>query len=149
MKRMHLHVGVSDLDRSVAFYTALFGASPTVHHADYAKWMLDDPRVNFAISQGHCAATGIEHVGIQAETEGELVALTQQLTAADEPTRAEAESRCCYAASSKTWTRDPDGVIWETFHTMDQIHTYGTRPDFTPLTAPATLPEPATSPCCG
>jgi catechol 2,3-dioxygenase-like lactoylglutathione lyase family enzyme len=145
MKRMHLHVGVTDLDRSIAFYSTLFGAAPTVRHPDYAKWMLEDPRVNFAISQGHTAGTGIEHVGIQVDSDAELAVLAERLAAADEPAQAEPESRCCYAASSKTWTRDPDGVIWETFHTMDQIRTYGTRPDFTPA-APA---EAAAPPCCG
>jgi hypothetical protein len=127
MKRLHVHVGVTDLTQSIAFYSALFGSPPTLVKPDYAKWMLDDPRVNFAISHGH-AAPGIEHLGIQAETPDELAELTARITAADRPVLAEAETTCCYAKSEKSWTSDPQGVVWEAFHTMEQARTYGSSP---------------------
>lgn len=117
MKRMHVHVGVSDLDRSIAFYSTLFGAEPRVLKTDYAKWMLDDPRVNFAISAGRHAAQGIEHLGIQAEDAGELTEVYGRLKAADRPVLEEGRTTCCYARSEKSWIADPDGVVWEAFFT--------------------------------
>lgn len=131
MKRMHMHVGVSDMEQSIAFYSALFGAQPTVSEGDYAKWMLDDPRLNFAISVGHCEKTGVEHVGIQVDTADELAAMRDRLQAAEAVTTIEeGDTHCCYARSEKTWAVDPQDVIWETFHSMAQARTYGTRPDF-------------------
>jgi hypothetical protein len=144
MKRLHVHVGVTDLTQSIAFYSALFGSPPTLVRDDYAKWMLDDPRVNFAISHGH-AAPGIEHLGIQAETPDELAEITARITAADRPVLAEGETTCCYAKSEKSWTSDPQGVVWEAFHTMEQARTYGSSPALDVLAAMA----PATkSGCC-
>ena len=139
MKRLHVHVGVTDLAHSIAFYTNLFGSEPTLVRDDYAKWMLDDPRVNFAISHGH-AATGIEHRGIQAETPEELAEVTARLNKADAPLLAEGETTCCYARSEKSWTADPQGVVWEAFHTMAEARTYGTSPmlDTLAVMAPAT-----------
>ena len=128
MKRLHLHVGVSDLDGSIAFYSTLFGAAPTTQKADYAKWMLDDPRVNFAISSGHHAARGIEHLGIQAESTEELSEVYGRLKAADRPVLEEGQTTCCYAKSEKSWVADPDGVVWEAFFTNGEATTYGDSP---------------------
>lgn len=127
MKRMHLHVGVSDLDTSVAFYTGLFGAEPTVTKPDYAKWMLDDPRVNFAISSADHTAKGIEHIGIQAETPDELTEVYARLHAAGRPVLEEGATTCCYAMSDKSWVTDPDGVVWEAFLTNGESTIYGDK----------------------
>ncbi len=145
MKRLHVHVGVTDLDQSIAFYSALFGSPPSLVRDDYAKWMLDDPRVNFAISHGH-AAPGIEHLGIQAESPEELAEVTARISAADRPVLAEGETTCCYAKSEKSWTSDPQGVVWEAFHTMEQARTYGSSPALDALATMA--PAPGTSGCC-
>src|SRR5437870_5433897 len=117
MKRLHVHVGVNDLDQSVGFYSALFAAEPVVLKDDYAKWMLDDPRVNFAISSGKHARKGIEHLGIQAESTTELSEVYDRLRAADRPVLEEGATTCCYAKSEKGWIADPDGVVWEAFYT--------------------------------
>jgi catechol 2,3-dioxygenase-like lactoylglutathione lyase family enzyme len=127
MKRMHLHVSVTDIDASVAFYSHLFAAEPTVHKADYAKWMLEDPRINFAISHGR-AATGIEHLGIQVEEPAELTEIYDRLAAADRPVLEEGATTCCYAKSEKSWIADPDGIVWEAFLTMDAAAVYGDSP---------------------
>jgi len=124
MKRLHLHVGVSDLGRSIDFYATLFGARPAVVKADYAKWVLDDPRVNFAIST-RAAAPGIDHVGIQAESPTELAEIAGRLKAAGEQTFDQIATTCCYAQSDKTWVHDPSGVRWETFFTFGEAVTYG------------------------
>ncbi|WP_310476035.1 ArsI/CadI family heavy metal resistance metalloenzyme [Sandarakinorhabdus sp.] len=147
MKRLHVHVGVTDLAQSIAFYSCLFGAAPTMQRDDYAKWMLDDPRVNFAISHGH-ATTGIEHLGIQAETPEELAEVTARLTAAAQPVLAEGETTCCYARSEKSWTTDPQGVVWEAFHTMAQARTYGSSPALDMLAAMAPAAPAAGGGCC-
>jgi len=124
MKRMHLHVSVPDLARSIDFYATLFGAPPSVVKPDYAKWSLDDPRVNFAISQ-RGAAVGIDHVGMQVETAAELDELAGRLKAAGARTFDETATTCCYARSDKSWVRDPAGVRWETFFTFGEATTYG------------------------
>src|SRR5947207_12944240 len=120
MKRFHVHVTVDDLEQSVRFYSTLFAAEPTVIKDDYAKWMLDDPRVNFAISaiKGHGA--GISHLGIQAEDESELAEVYDRLARAERPTIEEKGTTCCYAQSDKQWIADPQGVAWETFFTYGQ-----------------------------
>jgi len=128
MKRMHIHVGVTDLEQSVRFYSTLFAAEPAVLQADYAKWMLEDPRVNFAISSDGHARTGVDHIGIQAENAGELREVFARLEAADGPTLEEGETTCCYAKSEKSWIADPDGVVWETFLTTGQSTVYGGSP---------------------
>jgi len=128
MKRMHVHVGVADLDQSIRFYTTLFAAEPTVVKDDYAKWMLDDPRVNFAISAGQHAAKGIEHLGIQAENTDELGEVYGRLKAADRPVLEEGATTCCYAKSEKSWIADPDGVVWEVFFTNGEATVYGDSP---------------------
>lgn len=133
MKRFHLHVGVTDLDASIAFYTHLFGAAPAVVKPDYAKWMLEDPRINFAISMREGAAKGIEHVGLQVEDEGELAEVYARLKAADRPVLEEGATTCCYAKSEKSWISDPDGVVWEAFLTNGGSTTYGGSPDLEQL----------------
>jgi len=127
MKRMHLHVGVADLDASISFYTGLFGTEPTVAKADYAKWMLEDPRVNFAISSKHDAVKGIEHIGIQSETPEELGEVYARLEAAGRPVLEEGATTCCYAKSEKSWITDPDGVVWEAFLTNGEATVYGDK----------------------
>jgi len=128
MKRLHVHIGVSDLDQSVRFYSTLFATEPTVVKNDYAKWMLDDPRVNFAISAGRHAAKGIEHLGIQAESPDELSEVYGNLRAADRPVLEEGHTTCCYAKSEKSWIADPDGVVWEAFFTNGEATVYGDSP---------------------
>jgi len=129
MKRFHMHVAVENLDENVRFYSTLFGAGPTVHKPDYAKWMLDDPRVNFAIST-RIGETGLDHVGIQAENEGELEDVRARLARADQAYVTQKDAACCYAKSNKYWVEDPQGLAWETWHTLEAIPTYGsgTRP---------------------
>lgn len=157
MKRLHVHVGVNDLDRSIGFYATLFGAQPTVRKPDYAKWMLDDPRVNFAISSGHHAAGGIEHLGIQAGDEAELAEVYGRLKAADRPVLEEGATTCCYARSEKSWIADPDGIVWEAFLTNGEATVYGDSPALSALSehasettccAPA-MAAPAAPKCCG
>ena len=117
MKRLHIHVSVEDLEKSVGFYSALFGTKPTKQKADYAKWMLEDPLVNFAIS-ARGAKPGLDHLGIQVDGPNELAGLRQQLQQANMEVLSEGESTCCYAESDKTWVQDPSGIAWEAYHTM-------------------------------
>jgi catechol 2,3-dioxygenase-like lactoylglutathione lyase family enzyme len=125
MKRLHVHVSVDDLATSKAFYSALFGVDPTVEKDDYAKWMVNDPRVNFAISRKADRRPGLNHLGIQAEHEAELDSLYAALGAANIATHTETCARCCYAESDKHWAVDPDGIVWETYRTMGSIAVYG------------------------
>ena len=129
MKRMHIHVGVDNLDASIKFYSTLFDAEPTVKKDDYAKWMLDDPRVNFAISSENHASKGIEHLGIQAESEDELQQVFTRLRKADAPVLEEGQTTCCYAQSEKSWIADPDGIVWEAFYTNGESVIYGDEPE--------------------
>jgi len=124
MKRLHVHVAVHDLKQSIRFYSALFAAQPVVKKDDYAKWMLDDPRVNFAISTRGGKA-GLDHLGIQAENAGELEDLGSRLAQADVAITAQKGASCCYAKSDKYWTIDPQGIAWESFHTLDSVPVYG------------------------
>ena len=124
MKRLHVHIAVSDLDTSIRFYSQLFAADPTVRRPDYAKWMLEDPRVNFALSQ-RGAAPGIQELGIQAETRAELEELYQRLTHVQRPVFEEGATTCCYARSEKSWVADPQGQEWEIFLTSGESTTYG------------------------
>jgi hypothetical protein len=148
MKRFHVHVNVDQLDSSIRFYTTLFGAAPSVLEADYAKWMLDDPRVNFAISQRGRQA-GVDHLGMQAENDAELAAIGTRLHAADAVALTEKGTTCCYARSDKFWAEDPQGVRWETFHTHGSATTYTAAPDESGAACcgPATTSAPAAS--CG
>jgi catechol 2,3-dioxygenase-like lactoylglutathione lyase family enzyme len=150
MKRLHVHVGVEDLGRSIAFYSTLFGAPPAVVKPDYAKWMLDDPRVNFAISSGCHAARGVEHLGIQAEDEGELAQVYGRLKTAGRPVLEEGAVTCCYARSEKSWIADPDGLAWEAFLTHGGATVYGDSPALAALCEAAENPSPSSTPaCCG
>ena len=124
MKRFHVHVSVEDLAQSVRFYSALFSAEPSVLKDDYAKWMLEDPRVNFAISAGS-GEPGISHLGIQAEDEDELAEVYDRLSRAERPVVEEKDTTCCYARSDKQWVADPQGVPWETFFTYGEAAVYG------------------------
>jgi len=124
VKRFHVHVGVADLAQSIRFYSTLFAAPPTVVKPDYAKWMLEDPRVNFAISTGQ-ARNGIEHLGIEAENADELAEVYTRLEAAEGPVLAEGATTCCYHRSEKSWITDADGVVWEAFLTTGEATVYG------------------------
>jgi catechol 2,3-dioxygenase-like lactoylglutathione lyase family enzyme len=124
MKRLHVHVAVHDLEQSIRFYSALFAAQPAVKKDDYAKWMLDDPRVNFAISTRGKKA-GLDHLGIQAENGAELEEIGSRLAQADVAVLPQKDAACCYAKSDKYWTIDPQGIAWESFHTLDSIPMYG------------------------
>lgn len=142
MKRLHVHVGVADLNNSIRFYSTLFGTEPSVTKNDYAKWMLEDPRVNFAISSGN-EHKGIEHLGIQVESQEELVDVYGRLKVADRPVVEEGSTTCCYAKSEKSWISDPDGVVWEAFHTTGDATVYGSNPELAALSANA-----AAETCC-
>jgi catechol 2,3-dioxygenase-like lactoylglutathione lyase family enzyme len=124
MKRLHVHVSVENLDQSVRFYSTLFAAEPSVLKPDYAKWMLEDPRVNFAISKRGGAA-GVQHLGIQAEDAAELAEVYDRLKQAERPIVEQAATTCCYAKSDKQWIADPQGVAWETFLTHGEATVYG------------------------
>jgi catechol 2,3-dioxygenase-like lactoylglutathione lyase family enzyme len=128
MKRLHIHMSVADIPASVKFYTALFAAEPAVIKPDYAKWMLDDPRVNFAIST-HGGKIGLDHLGIQAENAGELQEVYGRLQTAGQPVLEEGETTCCYARSEKSWIADPQGISWETFLTTGTGTVYGADAD--------------------
>jgi len=130
VKRFHIHIGVENLDESIRFYTALFGMEPVKAKPDYAKWLLEDPRVNFAIST-RTKKTGMDHLGIQVEGETELVELRERLKAADRAVVEECETVCCYARSEKSWIRDPAGIPWEAYRTMEDAQLFSTHPDQT------------------
>ena len=142
MKRLHLHVNVPDLAQSIAFYETLFGAKPSVVKDDYAKWMLDDPKVNFAISRRGREA-GLDHVGVQVESRDELAELSGRLKAAGETTLDQTAAACCYAKSDKSWVEDPAGLKGETFFTFGEITDYGAD------AAPVPETVSAGSACCG
>jgi len=152
MKRLHVHVSVDDIGQSVRFYSTLFAAEPSVTKPDYAKWMLDDPRVNFAIST-RGGRTGLDHMGIQVETTGELQEVYGRLQQADRPVLEEGATTCCYATSEKSWIADPQGLAWEAFLTTGESTVYGVDLDLTPITSSACCaPKPelaAQAPCCG
>ncbi|NQV80980.1 MAG: VOC family protein, partial [Alphaproteobacteria bacterium] len=124
MKRLHVNIAVTELDPTVAFYSSLFAAPPTVLKPDYAKWMLDDPRVNFSVST-RASTKGLDHLGIQVESDDELHEVHDRLKTAGGPILELGETVCCYAKSAKTWISDPDGVAWETFFTTGESAVYG------------------------
>ena len=140
MKRFHVHMHVDDLARSIGFYSKLFSAEPTRIEADYAKWMLEDPRVNFAIST-RGAKAGIDHLGFQTDDPAELAAMKASAQAADMALNDEGETTCCYARSEKHWITDPQGVAWEHYHTLGDIPVFNERPV-------AATDEKAASACC-
>jgi catechol 2,3-dioxygenase-like lactoylglutathione lyase family enzyme len=126
MKRFHIHIGVEKLEESIRFYSALLGAEPVKRKADYAKWLLDDPRVNFAISTR--AKNGMDHLGIQVDEEKELTELRDRFKAAGMPIFEEGERVCCYARSEKSWLQDPAGIPWEAYRTMEDAEVFSAHP---------------------
>jgi catechol 2,3-dioxygenase-like lactoylglutathione lyase family enzyme len=150
MKRLHVHVAVDDLEKSIDFYSTLFTAPPSVVKDDYAKWMLDDPRVNFAISSRGARADGVDHLGIQVESDAELRELSARLKAAGETTRDQEATTCCYAQSNKAWVDDPSGIRWETFFTFGDATTYGEDEPKVAQVQPqqSCCPPPAAKPKC-
>jgi catechol 2,3-dioxygenase-like lactoylglutathione lyase family enzyme len=160
MKRFHVNLSVEDLAVSIRFYSALFAAEPVVRKEDYAKWMLDDPRLNFAISQ-RGDKPGVNHLGFQVDSEPELSDMRAQLERADHALVEQKDAACCYAKSDKYWVTDPTGVAWETFHTLGSIPIYGEDTEIAPKTEGCCVPlkegnkaccepqdSPATSACC-
>jgi catechol 2,3-dioxygenase-like lactoylglutathione lyase family enzyme len=124
MKRFHVHVAVDDLEANIRFYSTVFGTEPTVRKPDYAKWMVEDPRVNFAISQ-RGAKAGVDHLGFQVDTDDELQALRQQVAKAEIAALDQPDAECCYARSDKYWVTDPQGIAWETYRTLGEAEIYG------------------------
>lgn len=147
MKRVHIHVSVKDLDKSIRFYETLFGAAPSVVKDEYAKWMLDDPAVNFAISQT-AAKPGVDHIGIQTGAAEELADIAKRLKTAGAQTFDQEQTSCCYAVSDKTWVEDPSGVRWETFFTHGASTIYGDDEARIALNAMKDK-EATVSACCG
>jgi lactoylglutathione lyase len=159
MKRFHVHAHVEDLQASIAFYSKLFGAQPTRVESDYAKWMLEDPRINFAVST-RGSKPGVDHLGFQTDTEEELVELKARAQAADMALHDQGATSCCYARSDKHWITDPQGIAWEHFHTLADIPVFSDEADATaspaaqasaccaPSGRPVGIPVKAGSPCC-
>ncbi|HKN14732.1 MAG TPA: ArsI/CadI family heavy metal resistance metalloenzyme [Candidatus Binatus sp.] len=154
MKRMHIHVAVKEIPESIKFYSTMFGVEPSVVKPDYAKWMLEDPRVNFAVST-FGRATGLDHLGVQVETPDELREIAGRLKTARETVVEQRDAACCYARSDKAWATDPNGLSWETFFTMGETTVYGEelRPvtgakKVAPASACCVTPAPAGA-CCG
>ena len=137
MKRFHVHVAVDDLNANIRFYSTVLGAQPTVQKPDYAKWMLDDPRINFAISK-RGAKTGIDHLGFQVDSDEELTTLRKQVAGAEIAAIDQRDATCCYARSDQYWITDPQGLAWETYRTLSEAAIYGS----------ATVKEDASAACC-
>ena len=157
MKRFHIHVGVEKLDESIRFYSGLFGAKPVKTKPDYAKWLLEDPRVNFAIST-RAKSNGVDHLGIQVEEESELAELRERLKTGDMAVVEEGETVCCYARSEKSWIQDPTGIPWEAYRTMEDAQLFSDHADqaesacCTPETMgqpECCIPSDKTTGCCG
>lgn len=149
MKRFHVNLSVENISESVRFYTALFASEPTVRKEDYAKWMLEDPRINFAIAtRGY--ALGVNHLGFQLDTADELTGMRAQLTRADQALVEQMGAACCYVNSDKYWVTDPTGIAWETFHTLDAIPIYGEDTEITPKAGACCVPLKASAneECC-
>lgn len=148
MKRFHIHVGVDDLKKSVDFYSTLFGQQPTKLKEDYAKWMLEDPRINFAIST-RVAAKGVDHLGFQVDEDSELTEITERLKNADLRVFGEGEATCCYAESKKAWVQDPSGIPWESYRTMADAEVFSEKPKVKlGQSCCPTAPSPKKSSCC-
>jgi catechol 2,3-dioxygenase-like lactoylglutathione lyase family enzyme len=149
MKRFHVNLSVENLTESIRFYTALFEAEPLVRKDDYAKWMLDDPRINFAISE-HGGRIGLNHLGVQVDSAEELTAMRAQLTRSDQALVEQTGVACCYANSDKYWVTDPTGIAWETFHTLNTTPIYGADIDVAVKSSMCCAPLKATASesCC-
>ena len=153
MKRFHVHISVNDLERNIQFYSSIFGSAPTVQKPDYAKWMLEDPRINFAISRrGH--RLGVNHLGLQVDSTDELTNMRASLELADASLVEQTGASCCYARSDKYWVTDPQGIAWETFHSLGAVPVYGedsqASPQATACCVPSTgkLAPEAAAACC-
>lgn len=146
MKRFHVHVGVENLDASIRFYSSLFGTAPTVRKDDYAKWMIEDPRINFAISRRD-NRVGVNHLGLQADSADELADIRAHFAAAGPAVIDEPDASCCYAKSDKHWVTDPQGIAWEGYHTLGEIHYFDGNGNeaMSALCGTASSAEPA---CC-
>lgn len=125
MKRFHVHITVDDLDANIHFYSAVFGTPPTITKTDYAKWMIEEPRINFAISN-RGAKTGLDHLGFQVDSDEELEVLRRKVAEAEITALDQPQAECCYARSDKYWMTDPQGIAWETYHTLGEVEIYGT-----------------------
>lgn len=152
MKRFHVHVAVNDLGKSIAFYSAMFGEEPAVVKSDYAKWMLEDPRINFAISH-RGQSPGVNHLGMQAEDDAELETIHANLQKADTAVIAEKGAHCCYAKSDKYWVTDPQGIAWESFRSLGTIPLFGSSTDAEAVSVDQASscgksPEISVSSCC-
>jgi catechol 2,3-dioxygenase-like lactoylglutathione lyase family enzyme len=148
MKRLHVHLSVTELEQSVHFYTALFAAGPTVRKLDYAKWLLEDPRVNFAIST-RGRRKGLDHFGIQVGNNVELVDINARIARTRAPSTEQKSARCCYTQSDKYWTVDPQGIPWEAFHTLGSIPVFGTADAHSgEASRPKDCCTPTSSRCC-
>lgn len=155
MKRMHVHIRVADLAHNISFYSALFNAEPTVVKNDYAKWMLEDPRINFAISS-RSNETGLDHLGFQVDSAEELNEINSRLAKAELPIEIEEGAACCYAKSNKHWTVDPQGIAWESYQTLDTIPTFNEKEEqqgiaaacCTPAPVAASIKPKAAAACC-
>ncbi|MFC5498959.1 ArsI/CadI family heavy metal resistance metalloenzyme [Caenimonas terrae] len=147
MKRFHVHVHVNDLQKNIAFYSAMFDQQPARTEADYAKWMLTDPPVNFAISTRGSAA-GVDHLGIQVESKEDLAQLRGHAAKADMAVLDEGETSCCYARSDKYWVTDPQGIAWEQFHTLDGIPVFSEKPAAAAAACCAAAPQAGARSCC-
>ena len=149
MKRFHIHVGVKNLNSSVQFYSTLFGQKPTKLKEDYAKWMLEDPRINFAIST-RAGENGVDHLGIQVDDNSELEEITARLKEAELGVYGEGETTCCYAESKKAWVQDPSGIAWETYRTMADAEMFNAKSDPEKSDASSCCaPDETETGCCG
>jgi len=148
VKRLHIHIAVDSLDKSIGFYSTLFGTRPSVIKSDYAKWMLEDPKVNLAISRRDSRSAGVDHLGVQVDTDGELRELASRLKAAGESTQDQEATTCCYAQSNKSWVNDPSGLRWETFYTFGEATTYGEDEPSTEAPPSSSCARKVTTACC-
>lgn len=151
MKRLHVHMSVENLDQSVKFYSALFGSEPSKLKSDYAKWMLDDPRVNFAIST-QAKKTGVDHMGIQVEGDAELAEVRERIAKAELGAFGEGETTCCYAKSDKSWVIAPGGMAWETYRTTEDVDLFHEKTEQAPASAccaPTPVAAKQSGGCCG
>lgn len=146
MKRFHIHIGVENLGPSIRFYSAVFGAPPVKIKPDYAKWMLEDPRMNFAIST-RAAKTGVDHLGVQVDADDELAEIRERVKAAELAMFDEGETVCCYSRSEKSWARDPSGIPWEAYRTMEDVQIFS-RKAGTEQAACCAEPRASSEPCC-
>lgn len=147
MKRFHIHVGVKDLNNSIQFYSTLFGQKPAKVKDDYAKWMLEDPRINFAIST-RSGKEGVDHLGMQVDEASELTEIAGRLKKADLGVFDEGATTCCYAESSKAWVKDPAGIAWEAYHTMNDAETFSGKAEAKPSASACCPPKPTTKTSC-